>query len=76
LAKGSQRLTFWEIDAQGGKHQLLIGQPGNGGLIWSFSNAQASNEFVRIREATEFFVGSETEFQSAEQNRPKWWLDP
>ena len=24
----------------------------------------------------EFFVGTETEFQNAEQNRPKWWMDP
>jgi len=71
LAKASQLLSFWEIDSLGRKHELPSSP---GGLIWGFSNAAASNEFVSIREATEFFVGTEAEFDAAQQSRPKWWL--
>jgi hypothetical protein len=75
LPKGPQFLTFWEIDSKGQRHELRTGSSGDGRQIWGFSDGQASNEFVRIREATEFFVGTEQEFHNAQQERPKWWLD-
>ena len=76
LPKCPQFLTFWEIDSKGKRHELRTGSSGDRGQIWGFNDAQASNEFVKIREATEFFVGTEQEFQNAEQTRPKWWLNP
>lgn len=75
LPKAPQHLTFWEMDAQGRrKRELRWGAPGNGGEIWDFSDAQASNEFVSIREMTEFFVGTEAEYNASLKDRPKWWL--
>ncbi len=75
LPKSPQFLTFWEIDSKGQKHELRTGSPGGRGQIWGFNDAQASNELVKIREASEFFVGTEQEFQNAQQTRPKWWLN-
>ena len=73
LPKSSELLTFWEVDSDGHKHELRMG-PGNGALIWQYEDAGASNEFVSIREATQFFVGTEAEFNVAQKTRPKWWL--
>jgi hypothetical protein len=74
LPKASELLTFWEVDSEGHKYELRMGSGSNGGLIWAYSDAAASNEFVSIREATQFFVGTEAEFKVAEKTRPKWWL--
>jgi hypothetical protein len=73
LPKGPEYLMFRQIDSKGGR--LRMGHPGKGGEIWAFSDAQASNEFMSIREATQFFVGSEEEFQIGAKTRPKWWLE-
>ncbi len=74
LPKYPQFLTFWEIDSKGQRHALPTGSSSDRGQIWGFNDAQASNEFVKIREATEFFVGTEREFQT-KRTRPKWWLN-
>lgn len=75
LPKAPQYATFWEIGAQGRrKRELRFGAPGNGGEIWDLSVAQASNEFVSIREATQFFVGTEAQYNASLKDRPKWWL--
>jgi hypothetical protein len=75
LSKGPQFLTFWEIDSKGQRHELHTGSSGDSRRILGFSDAQASNESVKIREATEFFVGTEAEYHTALKSRPKWWLE-
>ena len=74
LPKEPELLTFWEVDSEGHKYELRMGSGSNDGLIWAYSDAAASNEFLSIREATQFFVGTEAEFKVAEKTRPKWWL--
>jgi hypothetical protein len=54
-----------------------MGSPGNGGQIWKFSNADEAAEGDKsvFFYATEFFVGTEAEFQNSQATRPKWWLE-
>ena len=71
--KPPKYLRIFELDSSGHRHKLGMGSPGHGGQIWEFSNAAEGNESVFFY-ATEFFVGTEPEFQSSRQTRPKWWL--
>lgn len=75
LPKGPQHMRFWELDSQGHKRELRLGYPGNGGQIWDYSSGgmTSSDESFPAREAIEFFVGTEVEFQSGKETRPKWW---
>jgi hypothetical protein len=73
LPKHAQYLRFFELDTSGHRHPLQVGSPGNGGQIWEFMSGGSSNEFVSIREANEFFVGTEAEYQSQKDSRPQWW---
>ena len=78
LPKGPQHMRFWELDLQGHKRELRLGYPGNGGQIWDYSSGgtSSSDETLPSREAIEFFVGTEVEFQSSKETRPKWWRKP
>ncbi len=76
LPKGPQLLRFRGVDAEGARHALLLGRPGVGGQIWGYAPGERSNEFISIRQAVEFFVGTEAEFRGGQKTRPKWWLEP
>jgi len=73
LPKGPQFLSFWDVDPQSRRSKLPL-SPGSGRRIWEFSDGEEGRESVFF-EATEFFVGTETEFREGSKNRPKWWLD-
>jgi hypothetical protein len=68
-----QYLRVFELDSLGHRLKLRMGSPGKGGQIWAFSTAsEGESDFFY---ATEFFVGTETEYQSSSrQTRPEWWV--
>ncbi len=66
LAKGPRYLRFYELDSTGHRRELGAGQ------IWEFTSGMSSNEFVSIKQANEFFVGTESEYQSRKVPRPQW----
>ena len=70
LPKGPQLLRFRGVDAEGARHALLLGCPGVGGQIWGYAPGERSNEFISIRQAVEFFVGTEAEFRVARRHVP------
>jgi hypothetical protein len=77
LAQGPQILRFWKMDERGQKRKLHIGSSGKGGDIWHYTDgsmAQAG-KFGKFLYVTEFFVGTEAEYQEGLKNRPKWWLE-
>ncbi len=67
IFKRPQYVRVFEMDSLGHRHELRMGSPGNGGQIWGFSNAAEGNESVFFY-ATEFFVGTEAEYQSSREN--------
>jgi hypothetical protein len=74
ILKRPQLLRVFELDSSGHRHELRMGSAGNGGQIWEFNNAEEGDESGTFFYATEFFVGTEAEYQSGRGARPKWWL--
>jgi hypothetical protein len=67
-----QYLRIFELDSLRHRRKLRMGSPGKGGQIWEFSTASEGSESDFY--AAEFFVGTETEYQSGREISPKWWL--
>jgi hypothetical protein len=74
IFEGPQYLRFFELDSLAHRHELHVGSPGKGGRIWEFVNGEETAEGDKspFFYATEFFVGTEAEFQNSQATRPKW----